>query len=668
MHQNLKPICLALLLAATSTAQAAAPDNIYFFGDSLTDSGAFSGLNGWPAGARWTLGNGELYADVLAESLGLNNVANNPDNPNTSTTGNNYAQGGARSSTQSGNMMGFPDSLDIRDLPQQIDSYLASHQADRNALYVVWSGGNDIPAALANPATAQQSVSSDAATLAAQIARLQQAGGGLVLAPNLPDFAATPAGVYVAIQNYAKATGTDANSNAAIGAAWLILSNASSTDTASSNAIINDALAAAAATLGGPASSAGLQGAYQQLGSSLGSLTTLFNLGTEQGIASHGSNVLRANANLLFKEILASPQLYGLSNTTGSACMPGTSSLTCNSAAIPGIDYLFADDRHPTPAAHRILGDYFLSLLAAPYFAEALGNVPASALASIGDTVDARASSLQHEQRSSGQLGLYSSLAGGKEHGPEDSRHEPQLMTVGLDFQLDPQWSLGLAISQGKTDSNVGRSGGYRARHTVMTATSQYQQGNWWLNADASLGSADIDTERHITLGPGTRTETGNTRSNYHQLRLNGGYQWQLGNWRSGPIAGISLQGGRVSAFSENSLQSTSMRYGEQKLDSKIVHAGWQLSTRLNQLSPYLRLSLQHQLQDAPRTLTTGLHTTSGDFTVPGSAIDRNWLEWQTGATLSLGKGINAFVQLGGSSGRSQSNHTRYQAGLAATF
>ncbi len=78
----------------------------------------------------------------------------------------------------------------------QISAYLAGTggSADRNALYVVWAGANDlfvqIDPTYAGPPGNVVSAASD---LVAQVARLKAAGARYVLVPNLPDVGRTPA-------------------------------------------------------------------------------------------------------------------------------------------------------------------------------------------------------------------------------------------------------------------------------------------------------------------------------------------------------------------------------------------------------------------------------------------------------------------------------------------
>ncbi|MGL6071739.1 SGNH/GDSL hydrolase family protein, partial [Craterilacuibacter sp.] len=197
-----KTACAVALALSFGVVQAGTINGIWFFGDSLTDGGAYSGIGGLPAGSRWTSDNAPNHADVLAAALGLKSAATNAltgYNP----SGNNYAQGGAQSLEVNNTGPG----VEIRDLPTQASDYLtrSGGKANPNALYFVWSGGNDVPVAAAIGAAqgstaAQASIADSAASLATQLGTLKAAGAKLIMAPNLPAFGNTPAALLAVLQ------------------------------------------------------------------------------------------------------------------------------------------------------------------------------------------------------------------------------------------------------------------------------------------------------------------------------------------------------------------------------------------------------------------------------------------------------------------------------------
>ncbi|UDM15508.1 autotransporter domain-containing protein [Vogesella sp. XCS3] len=693
MRTTLRAAVMAALLSPAAFA-GSSYSNIYFFGDSLTDTGAFGGQaypNGsggfiiLPADARWTTNNAANHANILAGRLGLTVSVNNAD-LTVQKTGNNFAQGGAQSVTyatgatlpnSSSTQTAGPGGLDIRDLPQQVQDYLSANggKANPNAVYFVWSGGNDIPTAAGAGSSNASTVATAAAnSLATQIGVLNKAGAKLIIAPNLPSFGNTPAAMYAVIDG---ATTDESTRNTLKGIVAGVLRSEATPTSASQTALTNKALAALAAALSGGATSGStfdsrltqVTDGYNTSKTGLNNLSTLYNTSADGAISATGANVVRANVNALFAEVLANPAAYGIDNVTGPACGT-TSSLICTTANVTGsLSYLFADDRHPTPTTHALLGNYFASLLQAPYFAEALANVPAAASSRLGSTLDARARALDHEPRAVGTVGAFSSVTGGKQDvGRNGEQAKGELLTVGVDYQFTPSLSVGMAFTQGKLDTSVGKLGSYDSQHSLMSASANYRSGALWLDGDATLGVADIDTRRVADLGSVKRQETGSTRANHNGLRLTAGYRMQQGHLRTGPFAGVAMQRGHVAAFSEHANQSTSMRFGKQVLDSTVLQAGWELQASLGTITPYLMISMKQEQNDDARMLQSGVFGTQGEFTVSGSQPDRSWAEWQTGATVSLGKGMNGYIQASGSSGQKGGNGTRYNLGLAASF
>jgi phospholipase/lecithinase/hemolysin len=134
-----------ILLCATARAAALPYSDVYFFGDSLTDTGNVTALYatlprppgapavipGPPYDAEGRASNGLLYADVLAAGLGLDARASERG-------GHNFAFGGARTRYQ---LFGppFPGIIN-----QAVQFAAQPGRADPDALYVVWGGSNNL--------------------------------------------------------------------------------------------------------------------------------------------------------------------------------------------------------------------------------------------------------------------------------------------------------------------------------------------------------------------------------------------------------------------------------------------------------------------------------------------------------------------------------------------
>ncbi|PHV12807.1 autotransporter domain-containing protein [Chitinimonas sp. BJB300] len=191
-------------LAPASVLAAGSFSNTYFFGDSLTDTGAFGNPAAGTGNVRFTTNWANFYADYLAAKYGKTLTSVNSANPALGTTGNNYAQGGARATE----VAGAP-----ADLAAQVTNFLANNggKADPNALYTVWIGGNDVVPALTaatgtGGALAGQAIMTQAATDAVtQVATLKAAGAKRILVLNAPDVSKTPR-IFFTVADAAAAT------------------------------------------------------------------------------------------------------------------------------------------------------------------------------------------------------------------------------------------------------------------------------------------------------------------------------------------------------------------------------------------------------------------------------------------------------------------------------
>jgi phospholipase/lecithinase/hemolysin len=160
-------------------AAVAGPFNsLIVFGDSLSDVGNIANATGgaYP-GPYYTsnrFSNGPVYVEALATGLGL------PAITRSTASGNDFAYGGAKTSGTGG-----LEGLFIRDVDEQVDTFLASRTANASSLYVFFAGSNDLVGGQAN-------VNIPVNNLAGDIGRLVAAGARQFLVPNLPLLGYTP--------------------------------------------------------------------------------------------------------------------------------------------------------------------------------------------------------------------------------------------------------------------------------------------------------------------------------------------------------------------------------------------------------------------------------------------------------------------------------------------
>lgn len=357
-------ICFSVLVFNQQVSAMAVFDEIVIFGDSLSDSGAFVGNADAGGGGKFTTNPGLVWTEVLGQNYGLAVVSNNPNNPNTSPTGNNYAQGGAQVTSPIGiGQSASPQSA--LSISTQVSNYLTgSPAANSNGLYTILGGANDVFFNAAQVGggllitTAIDNMVTSAFSMVEQVQRLSAAGAGTILVSNLPDIGTTPA---VILQSISAVGAGNTQLQTALGAATLVLRTPGNSP-AEQAAVQSAAIAAAEAQLGVPAGT--LAPVIAQTAGLFTALTTAYNTTLGALLATSPENVIQLDLAKFFEDALFDPAAYGFDNVTGTACNTA-SSLTCSEAFYASADadktFLFADSVHPTTAGHLAVANFAIS-------------------------------------------------------------------------------------------------------------------------------------------------------------------------------------------------------------------------------------------------------------------------------------------------------------------
>lgn len=577
MRQN-KIITAAIAFCCATSAWASSYSNVYVFGDSLSDAGAFSNFVaaiGRPTANKFTNNPGTVWAENIGNSYGVAVTPGYALNPATAvfsaTGGNDYAIGGARITLTPGVFSASPAiAANIVSLTKQVSTHLGQTGgvANPGALYLFWGGANDVfyqagAVGLGLPvANAAAAVGAAAADAVAQIQRLQAAGARNLVVLALPDMGINP---------YATSLG-------AAGAGLL----------------------------------SGLSGGYD---------TAL-----KQGLSAAGvNNIAYLDPRGLFADISARPAAYGFSNTSIPAC-GASSSLGCGAAQqIPGSStYLFADGVHPSAAAQRIISDWAYATLEAPSRFSAMAALPVGRLGAQWRALDNRMLNSQTAETPSGQ-GFF--VSGDYAPGQRDATANlPALsgngksITIGVDRiwgTLAGGFALGLSDNSFDLGGNAGK---LKYSETILSAFGSSRIEDAYTNATLSYATFDFDTTRNVVLGPLTASNSGSTKASQWGLKLGGGYNLKSGKLVHGPVAALSWERVKVDGFSE-APGVTAMSFGEQSRESMRHRIGWQavwqIQTDLAALSPYLRLTHEKEYRDNQGSVSARLLDSPFTFSVP---------------------------------------------------
>lgn len=653
-----RPAVLAVAILCSMTTPVLAYDQLYVFGDSLSDTGN----NG-----RFTYDSNKhlLYDEVLAQRIGAALVASDDG-------GNNYAAGGG---------VAVPALNPADNTQDQVHSYLGqvNGRADGDGLYIHWIGGNDLAAAALNPTTAPGVAYNSAAAAAAQVHSLLNAGAGTVIVPTVPNIGSTPQLMELIIQQALTPV-----QNAAVQAAYATLNSLDTPDNASRTEAIHRALTAAAAQGSAipqvqQAIAAQLIAAYDSLSAQAAQLTDFYNQSEDHLLAQGGGNIVRVDVNKLFGEAIANPAQFGFTNTAGMACPPGVSSAVCRST-MPGFDssqaYLFADHFHPSPQAHLLIADYIQAVLDGPAQVVALNQATAAMARDSRATLDSRFQQLRSGENPQGSLGVFGGYAGqhydySSNLAAGDGNATTHNLTVGVDYQLTDGWLIGALISGSNDDQQPSSRYDYKARgllFSAFTALELFENG--WVNADLHYATMNYDDiRRSMQLGALTRTETGSTDGKQWGARITAGYDFPVTSYlTTGPMAQFAWDYSNVSGYSEDGNDSTAMRFNDQTYHSQIGALGWRLDSKFGLFNPYAEVSYQHQFGDDVYRAGGGLKSTQTSFTRDSASQDKNWVDVTLGANMPLTDQVAAFATVSQTGGLSSGEQFMYNVGVSARF
>lgn len=169
--KSLKKWIALACLAFSSVASAQTFDKFVVFGDSLSDNGnLYAMTKGYEPQAPYYYGrfsNGLVWVEMLSNMMFLS-----PRHLE------DYAVGGAQT-----------EGMKPPGLKSQVDKYLATNTVDPEAIYIVWSGGDNY---LYHPHAGIKEINETIDDINQVITELAQHGATNFLVPNLPDIGKTP--------------------------------------------------------------------------------------------------------------------------------------------------------------------------------------------------------------------------------------------------------------------------------------------------------------------------------------------------------------------------------------------------------------------------------------------------------------------------------------------
>ncbi len=579
---------LATCLTALAAVPASAADysSTIFFGDSLTDSGAFQSL--LPVGGKFTTNPGPVWAESLAGALGTSAAT-------VVRGGTDYAVGGARVNTSVGVPATGPTAL-APSVATQISGYLASTggRADPNALYTVWGGANDILASLSSPATAQATVTQAASDLVTQVARLRAAGARTILVPTVPDIGSTPFG---------RAQGTTAAGQI-------------SQLVGGYNQLVTLGLANAGVSVI-PIDT------YSLLRAAVANPTS-FGFTNVTGTACTTSSSLLCTSATLVAPNAAESYLFADGVHPTTAGHRAVSDFVLNALTAPGNVAQLAES--PLRTRDRVT---------ATILAQAATSLWSRKPGEAGAWISGGAGRLTSDR--TGDPG-----AGGQ----AEVRGTPLSVSIGIDKRFGENLLLGVAGTLSHYRGSFSTGGDYKQRDYVLSGYGVYRMGGAFVNGVGSFGFTDYDLRRGVTINGTDHSTGGNTDGINASFGVEGGYDFTMGGLTHGPVLGLRYQHVEVEGFSEDS-NLFGFTYRSQTRNSLVGSVGYQAAYDFGSVLPYAKATLNREFKDDQRSITVenrSISTLAYDVVV--AKPDRSYVDLMAGASFRLAASVTGTLGL----------------------
>jgi outer membrane lipase/esterase len=599
-----------LSMAIVSGALADPYSDIYVFGDSLFDSGNLDGVRFTNrVGPDYNSSDyGPVSPDLIADGLGLERALPSAGGDT------NYAVGANRSlqtlqSINAETTYAAPAGPSFNSLFYDLEQQ--GRELDRNAMYLLDGGGNDIGNGLVFD---EASAGVAASNIVGGAVALKDRGANYVVITNVPDFGLAPAGI--SVQEFASAQAASINDQIR-------------QQVGNSNILIFDAF------------------------------TMLQEIAADP--ASYGIGV--------------TPDTFSFSCfDDGSAnCTQGNAEAKIDGASPDPDQFMFNDTLHPTTIGQTVTADYVLSVLSAPSELSLLPEMALDDMQAHWQ--GARPVMRSNRWSNSTAVHSYTVWGGlngvdnERDTDFNDTGENKVLQyNLGVSYRFNDSWYLGGSLGRADNELEYDSDSKYKMESLSFTVLSGYRSERWFAEALVSYSDLDYnDLKRRFSLGPVLeRTEEGDTEGETWAAAVSAGYNLldSGSKYRFGPLLGYDYVDVTVDGYSEKGGNVTALMIDDQDVTTGIVSTGvfGDMQLGLCNCELYSELVYLTFTGDSDNDVRLGLLSVEGNSAqLPGYERDDDGWRWDIGLAARLSQKME--LNVGGGAGETDGNDTTWIGG-----
>lgn len=266
-----------------------------------------------------------------------------------------------------------------------------------------------------------------------------------------------------------------------------------------------------------------------------------------------------------------------------------------------------------------------------------------------------------------------------------DVAGNPESKRVGVhalgDYRLSEAATVGASLSFERSRDSLDHGGRVEGDTWQIGVFGLLNDGGpQWLAGELSGGHTRFDTWRSVFIqangGPVLLDQrlAGDTSALFWGARVEGGYDFDIGGLKTGPLAGLGYVHYRIDGFSEDEALRTALGYQKQDYDGLEASLGWRLHGDLGLgggmvIKPYASVRWIRELADGRLDeIDLTARADSRARTADLGQVDKNFGRAQLGAQLMVTEQLGVFAEANTRFAHDEGNQAGYSLGVQWMF
>ena len=336
-------------------------------------------------------------------------------------------------------------------------------------------------------------------------------------------------------------------------------------------------------------------------------------------LAKSGVRIFLFNFGILQQNVAVNPALYGFTSAINCEAGPasGTTPASVN-VNYPGCFY--ENSVHPTGAAMALIARYMANQINAPTTVAPQGALSTGIADGFNNSVFGRLDAYRNFQpfgasaplNPGEQWSVFSNVTysnGARTGAFYTANYDYASVggTLGIDYRVDQNWRVGGVFGYAQPEARLGVQNAVdRIDASQVAGYGSYADAHVFLDGLVAYGHQRFAMQRDGIID----VIHANTDANVFTAGARGGYLFEVGAFRLGPIAGLTYARSVIDGYTERGDSLLTMTVGEQTVDGLNGSAGVQLRSPVMVgtalYNPFVNLVAEQRF-GGDRTLTTTL-------------------------------------------------------------